>query len=79
MLGVGTSAETATLVRGIVDKPYYLATVLTCAAVTWLSPQTWDFTRSLPSWKVAWAMAMLWVAMLVLATQAYNPFIYFIF
>lgn len=79
MFGAGPSVEAATLVRGIVYQPYYLATLLVCAAVTWLSPQTWDFTRSLPSWKVAWATAMLWVAMLVLATQAYNPFIYFIF
>jgi len=79
MLGVGSPAEAATLVRGIVYQPYYLAMVLTCAGVTWLGPQTWDFTRALPSWKVAWATAMLWVAMLVLATQAYNPFIYFIF
>jgi alginate O-acetyltransferase complex protein AlgI len=79
MFGVGAHTEAATLVRGVVYQPYYLAMVLACAGVTWLSPQTWDFTRTLPTWKVAWATAMLWVAMLVLATQAYNPFIYFIF
>jgi len=79
MFGTRLHTEAATLVRGIVYQPYSLATMLACAGVTWLSPQTWDFTRTLPSWKVAWATAMLWVAMLVLATQAYNPFIYFIF
>jgi alginate O-acetyltransferase complex protein AlgI len=79
MVGVGSITEAAALVRGVVYQPYYIAMMFVCAGVTWLSPQTWDFTRSLPTWKVAWATAMLWVAMLVLATQAYNPFIYFIF
>jgi alginate O-acetyltransferase complex protein AlgI len=79
MLGFGHEVGPAVLVRGIVYQPYYLVTMLVCAGVTWLSPQTWDFTRTLPTWKVAWATAMLWIAMMVLSTQAYNPFIYFIF
>ena len=79
MVGVGRTAEAATLVRGVVYQPYYLATMLVCAGVTWLSPQTWDFTRVLPAWKVGWATAAFWVAVMVLFTQAYNPFIYFIF
>jgi hypothetical protein len=33
----------------------------------------------LPAWKLAWAMAALWLAMMILTTQSYNPFIYFIF
>jgi hypothetical protein len=69
----------AALVRGVVYQPYYLAMFVACAGVTWLSPQTWDFTRVLPAWKVAWATAVLWLAMMILGTQSYNPFIYFIF
>ncbi|MDB5322800.1 MAG: hypothetical protein JWN40_4431 [Phycisphaerales bacterium] len=79
MMGMGPTAAPAGVVRGIVYQPYYIVTMLVCAGVTWLSPQTWDFTRSLPTWKVAWATAILWIAMMVLSTQAYNPFIYFIF
>jgi alginate O-acetyltransferase complex protein AlgI len=79
MVGAGHALNAATLVRGIVYQPYYVVTMLLCAGFTWLSPQTWDFTRSLPSWKLAWATAAMWIAILVLWTQAYNPFIYFIF
>jgi alginate O-acetyltransferase complex protein AlgI len=79
MFGLNDVATQATLVRGVIYQPYYLATFLTCAGVTWLSPQTWDFTRVLPVWKVAWATAALWLAMMMLTTQSYNPFIYFIF
>jgi alginate O-acetyltransferase complex protein AlgI len=79
MFGLTDVATQAALVRGVVYQPYYLATFVACAGVTWLSPQTWDFTRVLPAWKVAWATAVLWLAMMILGTQSYNPFIYFIF
>jgi alginate O-acetyltransferase complex protein AlgI len=79
MFGLTDVATQATLVRGVVYQPYYLATFFACAGATWLSPQTWDFTRVLPAWKIAWAAAVLWLAMLILTTQSYNPFIYFIF
>ena len=79
MFGQTSTAGTSLLVRGVVYEPYYIITILLCAAVTWLSPQTWDFTRVLPAWKLAWATAALWISMMMLATQTYNPFIYFIF
>jgi alginate O-acetyltransferase complex protein AlgI len=79
MLGLSSTANSALLVRGIIYQPYYIITLLLCAGVVWLSPQTWDFTRALPTWKLAWATAALWLSMTVLATQTYNPFIYFIF
>lgn len=79
MIGLAPRAGSAILLRGIVYAPYYLLTIIACAAVTWLSPQTWDFTRILPAWKLAWATAALWLSMMLLATQTYNPFIYFIF
>lgn len=79
MLGLSQVSASSLLVRGVVYQPYYLLTMLLCAAFTWLSPQTWDFTRVLPVWKLAWATAALWLSMMMLATQSYNPFIYFIF
>lgn len=79
MIGLSSTAEASLLIRGVVYEPYYIATILLCAGVTWLSPQTWDFTRVLPAWKLAWTTAALWISMMVLATQTYNPFIYFIF
>jgi alginate O-acetyltransferase complex protein AlgI len=79
MVGVGPTSSSAMLLRGIVYQPYYVMTIVICAGVTWLAPQTWDFTYTLARWKLAWATGALWVSMMMVATQSYNPFIYFIF
>lgn len=69
----------AALVRGLMLQPYYLGTFVAAAAVVWLCPQTWDFTRRL-TWPKAALIAVLFAAALVvLTTQEFNPFIYFIF
>ena len=79
MIGVGPRFEGAMLVGGIVWQPYYVVTVLAAAAVAWLAPQTWDWTRRLPWWRILICLTILWVSVVALTTQAYNPFIYFIF
>ena len=79
MFGLEAAHESAGLLSGILYQPYYLGTVLLAALVTWTCPQTWDWTRTITPLK-ATAIIGLWLASLaVLATQAYNPFIYFIF
>ena len=79
MFGLETAQESAGLLSGILYQPYYLGAVLLAALVTWTCPQTWDWTRTITPLKAA-AIVGLWiVALAVLATQAYNPFIYFIF
>jgi alginate O-acetyltransferase complex protein AlgI len=42
-------------------------------------PQTWDWTRQLTWPKVIACIASFWLACILLVSQAYNPFIYFIF
>jgi alginate O-acetyltransferase complex protein AlgI len=79
MAGIGDAPAAAALAGGLVYKPYYLATVVAAGLVTWFAPQTWDFTRRMTGWKAALAVLALWLALAVLTTQAYNPFIYFIF
>ena len=49
------------------------------AAVTWLAPQTWDWSRTITWSKAVVVLILLFLSLAVLATQAYNPFIYFIF
>jgi alginate O-acetyltransferase complex protein AlgI len=79
MLALDAPQEGAGLLAGIVYQPYYLGTVLLAGTVAWAGPQTWDWTRTL-TWPKAGAIAaLLAVAVAVLSTQAYNPFIYFIF
>lgn len=79
MLGLVTAQPEANLLYGVILQPYYLGTFLLAAAVTWTCPQTWDWTRSISPAKAAVIMALLLLSVAVLATQAYNPFIYFIF
>ena len=79
MAGLGAAQQGAELIAGLVYQPYYLLTAATAALVTWTCPQTWDWTRTLTAPKAAAALALFVVAAVVLMTQAYNPFIYFIF
>jgi alginate O-acetyltransferase complex protein AlgI len=79
MLGVGGVSENAALVGGLIYQPYYLVTMIMGAIVVWTCPQTWDWTRRITWPKVAALAAAFVVALIILATQSYNPFIYFIF
>jgi alginate O-acetyltransferase complex protein AlgI len=79
MAAIGSPGAGAVLLRGIIFQPYYLLTMVIAAVVVWLCPQTWDWTRHLTVPRAAVSFALLVLAVVALTTQAYNPFIYFIF
>jgi alginate O-acetyltransferase complex protein AlgI len=79
MAGAGASHEGAGLLAGVIYQPYYLLTFVTAALVTWTCPQTWDWSRTLSAPKAVAAAAAFVLAAVMLTTQAFNPFIYFIF
>jgi alginate O-acetyltransferase complex protein AlgI len=79
MLGLTTPQSGAGLVGGLIYQPYYVGSLLLAAAVIWRCPQTWDFTRSITWTKVLWITGIFWLAIVAMTTQAFNPFIYFIF
>jgi alginate O-acetyltransferase complex protein AlgI len=79
MFAVGDPQDGAGLLAGIVYQPYYLGTFLVAGAIVWAAPQTWDWTRVLTRAKGATILALFATAVIVLTTQAFNPFIYFIF
>ena len=79
MIGLAPDAGPAALIAGLIYQPYYLASIAAAAAVTWLCPQTWDFTRKITAPKAAAILALLLAGVIVLATQEFNPFIYFLF
>ncbi len=79
MLGFADTQAGSGLVAGVIYQPYYLTMMIIAAVVVWACPQTWDFTRRLTLPRVATVVALLWVSIIALTTQAYNPFIYFIF
>lgn len=79
LIGLGTPAPGAGLIAGIIYQPYYLISLFAAAVTTWWAPQTWDFTRRITPAKAAWTFALLGLSLVLLTTQSYNPFIYFIF
>ena len=79
MLALGTPSEAAMLLSGVLYKPIYIATFALAVIVTWTAPQTWDWTRRLTIPKALGVIVLLGLSVAILSTQAYNPFIYFIF
>ena len=69
----------AALIAGIVYQPYYLVSIAIAAGIAWTAPQTWDWTRRLTWVKATASLGLLALALAAMATQGYNPFIYFIF
>ena len=79
MFGFRSMEPTGTLLSGLIYQPYLLSTMVVAAVVVWGCPQTWDWTRRLTPTKTGLTAAALVTSLALLSTQAYNPFIYFIF
>ena len=79
MFGLRHAQPSADLVGGIFYKPYYLISLAVAAIVIWMGKQTWDWTQQMTWPKTAVCCGLGWLALAVMATQEYNPFIYFIF
>jgi len=79
MAGAGAPDEGVRLLAGIIYQPYYALTFAMAAVITWTCPQTWDWSRTLTAPKAVAAAAVFLLAAAMLTTQAFNPFIYFIF
>jgi len=79
MLGLTTPQAGAGLIGGLIYQPYYVASMLLAAIVVWFFPQTWDFTRRITWAKTLWIMTVFWLAIVIMTTQEFNPFIYFRF
>ncbi len=79
MIGLNGVQEGSQLISGLIYQPYYLVWFVFAAIATWAFPQTWDFTRRLTPLKAVTVLVFFVVAVVVLTTQSFNPFIYFIF
>jgi alginate O-acetyltransferase complex protein AlgI len=79
MVGLGVPQEGAALIGGVIYQPYYVLTTALAALIVWGAPQTWTWTMALPPRRAVAAIAVLVLAIIALTTQAFNPFIYFIF
>ena len=79
MFGLVHSIPASGLVAGITLSPYYLGSFVLAAMVTWLCPQTWDWTRHIGLMRAVVILLLFWFSILVMTGQTYNPFIYFLF
>ena len=79
MLGFGSPQPGEGLLAGVIYQPYYLGSMILITIITWGGVQTWDWTRVLNVRKAVVIFVLFWLSLLVMTTQAYNPFIYFIF
>ena len=79
MFGLGQVRLEASLLTATMFTPYALVSLGAAAIVTWTCPQTWDWSRRLTWPRGVVALSCLGLALLMMATQSYNPFIYFIF
>lgn len=79
MFGLGDVTDGGPMVAGLLYRPYYVSAMLLAGGVVWWAPQTWDYTRLLTWPKALSCIFLLGVSLALMMTQAYNPFIYFIF
>jgi alginate O-acetyltransferase complex protein AlgI len=79
MLGLGAAEPASLLLGGLLYQPYFVLSLAIAALVTWGAPQTWDWSRQLTAPRGALAFGGLCLALVAMASQGYNPFIYFIF
>jgi alginate O-acetyltransferase complex protein AlgI len=67
------------LVSGLVYAPVQVATMIFAALAVWGLPDTWEWTQELSLAKATVCFSCFWGALFVMATQTYQPFIYYIF
>jgi len=79
LFGFGTSGTLGHLMDSLLYNPYYILSFIISAVVVWLGKQTWEWTRVIDKKKALIIAALFLVSLVILTTQDFNPFIYFIF
>lgn len=79
MLGLAETRPTTVLLSLVLFPPYHVLCVIAGLLITWIAPTTWDFTQHLTLTKALWGKVCFLFSIVLLATQQYNPFIYFLF
>ena len=72
-------SEASAILSGIVRGPFEIGVLVLAAAVVWLGTQAWDYTQKLPPLRATACATVLLAALVAMAAQGENPFLYFIF
>ncbi len=79
MVGARAPAEAAPLLHSLVFDPFHLTVILAAVALCLQPWQAFDISRVPTPWRLAAALLLLALALAGMATQSYNPFLYFQF
>jgi alginate O-acetyltransferase complex protein AlgI len=79
MFGMGARNANEVITGGLIYKPYYVLAFLVATILVWFVPDTWEWTQVITKRKALACAGIFALAVVVLVTQEYNPFIYFIF
>jgi alginate O-acetyltransferase complex protein AlgI len=79
MAGLVQPQPGAHLIGGVLYRPYYVFSFFLAAIAAWTFPTVWAWTQNITWPKVITCLVLLWISLILLLTQTYNPFIYFIF
>ncbi len=79
MFGVGDFHDSADLLRSYVFRPGNVVMFLVASAIVWGSPRVCEILQELTSWKVVAGLVLLVLAVIMMFTQGFNPFLYFQF
>lgn len=79
LFGLAEVSAASDVVAGALHPEYYLAVFAASAVAVFGLPNTWQLTERLTLPRVAFAMAAMVLATLMMWTQTINPFLYFQF
>lgn len=79
LTGLGEPQPAALLVGAVTTQPYFLVSFAVAALVVWRGRESWTWSRDVGWGKAGLATGLLAASLAVMASQGYNPFLYFIF
>ncbi len=79
LVGVAPQQPATALLWSLLFQPYHVLCLLAGAVVVWGCPTAWNFTERQTPGKAVWGCVLFLLSIVLLATQQYNPFIYFLF
>lgn len=76
---LGSGGSGAPLVWSSISSPYLLGSLLLAVLIAFAGRSSWELTRQLKAGRALMLLALLALSLSLLASQSYNPFIYFNF
>jgi alginate O-acetyltransferase complex protein AlgI len=79
LFGMAATNAGSEMIAAAIWTPFHVVIFLIAVAVVWKGPESWVFTRQLSPRRAGVVMGMLALAVVMMWSQAENPFLYFRF